>query len=190
MLLFFLAHESCDKHVNLSLLGWQTSDPAGGEMVNLSQIHINIHQASPLMFQLQVCIHFRLCTSLIWAVFIDWLVRRKDQGCVTDVSETNIPHGILQEFAVTEKSKSFKTSHLRNVSRSCTAPRFTTPRLSLEAAEVFSTRIMKGSLTLRSVISRSRMVQVFLTPSAFVLLSPTSTRLTESAHRLVVVRYF
>lgn len=94
---------------------------------------------------------------------------------------TNIPHGILQEFAVMEKSKASKRLIFVTVSRSCTAPRFTTPRLSLEAAGVFSTRIMKGSLALRSVISRSGTVQVFLTPSASVVLSPTSTRLTQPA---------
>lgn len=123
------------RHVNLSLLGWQTSDPAGAEMVNLSQIHINIHQASPLMFQLQVCIHFSLCTSWIWAV---WLVGRKDQGRVTDVSDkysTRNPAGIRSDG----KIKRFKTSHLRNRVALVRSPAFyDSPLISWSCWSVFN----------------------------------------------------
>lgn len=125
-------------NVNLSLLGWQRSDPAGGEMVNLSQIHISIHQASPLMFQLQVCIHFRLCARLIWAVLADWLVRRKDQGRVTDVSDKysiRNPAGIRSEG----KIKSFKTSHLPNRVTVMHSPAFyESPLISWSCWSVFN----------------------------------------------------
>lgn len=101
------------------------------------------------------------------------LVHQFDLSCVrcliSEKERSGLCDGCEWQIFLTESCRNpqwRKNQKLQNVSSSepCHAraqPRvFTNPRLFLEAAEVFSTRIMKGSLTLQSVISRSRMVQV------------------------------
>lgn len=118
LMFLFLAPESChilikciyisaeqNSRVKIAeLLWWQTSDPGGGAMVDLSQIHINIHEASPLMFQLQVRHPLQI---LIWAALFCCSLTDPRDGKIRVVWRmrvTNIPRG--------KKIKSFKTSHL------------------------------------------------------------------------------